>query len=75
MCKILATDAECPSDTHLLYIVQLQRLSERVSQVASQNGPDTCKPGFTLERDYRNLKSELELYRANLPFLLTESRE
>lgn len=75
MCKILAIDAEYPSDKHLLYIVQLQRISERISQVSAQNGPGNCNPGFSFEQDYRNLKSDLELYRANLPFLLTESRE
>lgn len=74
MCKLLAADAEYPSDKYLLHIVQLQQLSEKITQVSSQHAPEIHNTPFNLEHYYREFKSELDLYRANLPFLLSESR-
>ncbi|KAJ5779814.1 hypothetical protein N7457_007534 [Penicillium paradoxum] len=73
MCKTLATDAEHPSDKYLLHIVQLQQLSERISQASTQNLTGLHHPNFSLEQEYRQFRSELDLYRTNLPFPLTET--
>jgi hypothetical protein len=75
MCKTLAADAEYPSDRYLLHIVQLQRISEKVTLVTTQSIKETNNPGYYLENEYRTMRSELEVYRVNLPFSLTESRE
>ena len=74
MCKLLAADAEYPSDRYLLYIMQLQQISEKITLASMQHVPEIRNTNFGLEHSYRELKSEIELYRANLPFLLTESR-
>jgi hypothetical protein len=74
ICKLLAADVEHPSDKYLLHIVQLQQLSEKITLVSSQHVPETHNTPFRLEHYYRELKSELDLYSANLPFLLCESR-
>ncbi|KAJ6189853.1 hypothetical protein N7519_004761 [Penicillium mononematosum] len=74
MCKLLATDAEYPSDRYLLHIVQLQQISEKITLVSMQHVPKIQNSSFGLEHYYRELKSEIDLYRANLPFLLTESQ-
>ncbi|CAI7573003.1 unnamed protein product [Penicillium glandicola] len=57
----------------LLYIVQLQQLSEKITLVSSQQVPE-AQNTFSFKHYYRELKSDLNLYRANLPFLLTESQ-
>lgn len=74
MCKLLATDAEYPSDGYLLYIVQLQQISEKITLVSPQHVSEIQPTGFSVEHYYRELTAELDLYRANLPFLLTENR-
>jgi hypothetical protein len=74
MCKLLATDAEYPSDRYLLHIVQLQQISEKITLVSMQHVPEIQNTSFGLEHYYRELKSEIDLYRANLAFPLTESR-
>ncbi|KAF4233514.1 hypothetical protein CNMCM8980_010237 [Aspergillus fumigatiaffinis] len=70
-CELLASDAEYDSDCHLLYIVQLQRLSEKILLISSQHASENHHAD-TLEYHYRELRSELDLYRAQLPFMLTE---
>lgn len=72
-CKLLATDAEYASDQHLLHIVQLQRLSERITFISSQNILGTHGPGSSSERSFREMKLELEQYRASLPCPLNEN--
>ncbi|OQE01924.1 hypothetical protein PENSOL_c003G10580 [Penicillium solitum] len=74
ICKLLAADAEYPSDKYLLHVVQLQQLSEKITLVSSQHVPEIHNTPFSLEHYYRELKSELDLYRANLPFLLCENQ-
>ncbi|KAL2700369.1 hypothetical protein AAEP93_008892 [Penicillium crustosum] len=74
ICKLLAADAEYPSDKYLLHIVQLQQLSDKITLVSSQHVPEIHNTPFSLEHYYRELKSELDLYRANLPFLLCENQ-
>lgn len=74
ICKLLAADAEYPSDKCLLHIVQLQQLSEKITLASSHHAPEIHNTPFSLEHYYRELKSELDLYRANLPFLLRGNR-
>ncbi|KAF4160816.1 hypothetical protein CNMCM6936_003771 [Aspergillus lentulus] len=71
-CELLASDAEYNSDCHLLHIVQLQRLSEKILLISSQHASENHHAD-TLEYYYRELRSELDLYRAQLPFMLTEN--
>ncbi|KAL4971317.1 hypothetical protein BDW66DRAFT_165454 [Aspergillus desertorum] len=72
-CELLASNAEYDSDQHLVHMVQLQRLSEKVILVSSsQHAPET-QSSDALEQCYHELWSELDLYRAQLPFSLTES--
>lgn len=72
-CKLLATDAEYASDQHLLHIVQLQRLSEKINSISAQNILGTHGPGSSSERSFREMKLELEQYRASLPCPLHEN--
>ncbi|GLB04780.1 hypothetical protein AtubIFM57258_010799 [Aspergillus tubingensis] len=72
-CKLLATDAEYASDQHLLHIVQLQRLSEKITSISAQNILGTHGPGSSIERSFREMKLELEQYRASLPCPLNEN--
>ncbi|PYH70659.1 fungal specific transcription factor domain-containing protein [Aspergillus vadensis CBS 113365] len=72
-CKLLATDAEYASDQHLLHIVQLQRLSEKITSISTQNILGTHGPGSSSERSFREMKLELEQYRASLPCPLNEN--
>ncbi|KGO48075.1 hypothetical protein PEX1_019150 [Penicillium expansum] len=74
ICKVLAADAEYPSDRYLLYIVQLQQLSEKITLVSSQHVPEIQNTSVSLQHYYREFKPQLDLFRANLPFLLTESQ-
>lgn len=62
ICKLLATDAEYPSDRYLLYIVQLQQISEKTTLVSMQHVPEIQNTSFGLENYYRELKSEIDLY-------------
>ncbi|PYI11625.1 hypothetical protein BO78DRAFT_403035 [Aspergillus sclerotiicarbonarius CBS 121057] len=72
-CKLLATDAEYASDQYLLHIVQLQRISERITSISAQNILGLHSSGLGIEHSFRELKSELELYRASLPCRLDEN--
>ncbi|PYI31468.1 hypothetical protein BP00DRAFT_370740 [Aspergillus indologenus CBS 114.80] len=71
-CEFLASTAEYDSDRHLLQLIQLQRLSERIIVASSQH---TSEPhdADALEQCYRDHRSELDLYLAQLPFPLTDS--
>ncbi|RAK81768.1 Zn(II)2Cys6 transcription factor [Aspergillus fijiensis CBS 313.89] len=71
-CEFLASTAEYNSDRHLLHLIQLQRLSERIIAASSQH---TSEPhdADALEQCYRDRRSELDLYLAQLPFPLTDS--
>ncbi|OOG00510.1 hypothetical protein ASPCADRAFT_125531 [Aspergillus carbonarius ITEM 5010] len=72
-CRLLATDAEYASDQCLLHIVQLQRLSEKITSISVQNILAAHSSGLGIECSFRELKSELELYRVNLPCRLNEN--
>ncbi|PYI14634.1 hypothetical protein BO99DRAFT_406492 [Aspergillus violaceofuscus CBS 115571] len=71
-CELLASTAEYDSDQHLLQLIQLQRLSERIIVASGQH---TSEPhdADALEQCYRDRRSELDLYLAQLPFPLTDS--
>ncbi|PWY94489.1 hypothetical protein BO94DRAFT_531461 [Aspergillus sclerotioniger CBS 115572] len=72
-CRLLATDAEYASDQCLLHVVQLQRLSEKITSISAQNILAAHSDGLAIERSFHELKSELELYRADLPCRLNEN--
>ncbi|RAL13912.1 fungal specific transcription factor domain-containing protein [Aspergillus homomorphus CBS 101889] len=71
-CALLASNVEYDSDRHLSHMVQLQRLSEKILPISSQRAPDAQSENF-VEAYYREIRSELDLYQARLPFLLTEN--
>lgn len=71
---LLATEAEYSSDRYLVHIVQLQKISERIVLFSTPVVPEIHDSNLGIEHYYQELKTELALYRANLPFPLTENR-
>ncbi|KAJ6002603.1 hypothetical protein N7451_005150 [Penicillium sp. IBT 35674x] len=69
----LTTDSEFASDKYLLHIVRLQRISEKVALYLVPNSPGPHDAQLGVEHSYDELKAELLLYQANLPFPLTEN--
>ncbi|KAJ6032634.1 hypothetical protein N7540_003366 [Penicillium herquei] len=69
----LTADAEYASDKYLLHIVRLQRISEKVALYSTPNYPGPHEANSGIEHSYDELKTELALYRANLPFPLAEN--
>ncbi|KAJ5778799.1 hypothetical protein N7520_002045 [Penicillium odoratum] len=67
----LTTDPEYASDKYFLYIVRLQRISEKIALYSAPNFPEPSKANN--EHSYDELKAELSLYQTNLPFPLTEN--
>jgi hypothetical protein len=74
-CESLAKDLEFPSDSSLLYIIQLQYLSEKMTSVSMQQFSENQTVSSAIQHRFQELHSELEAYRANLPFSLRENRK
>lgn len=70
---LLATEPEYSSDRYLLHIVQLQKISERIVPLSTPVVPEIHDPNLGIEHHYRELKTDLVRYQANLPFPLTEN--
>ncbi|KAJ5477081.1 Transcription factor himD [Penicillium diatomitis] len=71
-CEFLASNPEYECDRILSHIVELQRLYERVAQVSSLHKPDTHHTD-ELEYDYRQIRTQLDLFRSRLPFVLNDN--
>lgn len=74
-CESLAKDLEFPSDSSLLHIIQLQYLSEKMTSVSIQHFPENQPVSSAVQRRFQELHSELDAYRANLPFSLHDNRK
>ncbi|KAJ5556363.1 hypothetical protein N7494_000278 [Penicillium frequentans] len=69
----LATDPEYASDKYLLHVVRLQRISAKIARYSAPNLPMPHEANPGIKHSYDELKAELSLYQANLPFPLTEN--
>lgn len=71
-CKSLRDEAACPTDKHVLYVVRLQAIAEKIDRLFSQRVSELNSES-TIELFVKQLQSELELFRERLPFDITES--
>ncbi|OBT81570.1 hypothetical protein VE02_09337 [Pseudogymnoascus sp. 03VT05] len=71
-CKSLRSEAACPTDKYVLYVVRLQAIAEKIDRLYSQRVSE-LNPESTIELFVKQLQTELELFRERLPFDISES--
>lgn len=74
-CKSLHEAAEYPNDRHILYLIQLQFIAEKIDRLSLQHGLELSIPGSASELYIGSLKSELDAFRNQLPFELRKTRK
>lgn len=62
-------------DKNLIYIVQLQRIAEKIDRLSASHGQELMRPGSGTELYVINMRSDLEAFQSRLPFNIDDSRE
>lgn len=74
-CQSLYDKPEHLYDKYLIYIVQLQRLAEKIDRLSASHGQELMRPGSGTELYVIDMKSDLEAFQRRLPFNIDEARE
>ncbi|KAL3423701.1 hypothetical protein PVAG01_05448 [Phlyctema vagabunda] len=72
-CDHISAKGTSPLDKYILYLVQLQRISEKIDQLYYRHGPHLNDPDASVELLISSLQSELSIYRDRLPFDINEN--
>lgn len=73
-CKSMAEENEYPTDKYLLYIVRLQHIFEKMDHIPVQQPSEIIDSDTAAKLSVRTWRSDLESFKACLPFTIVESR-
>lgn len=74
-CRSLFDDGDHLTDRYLIFIVQLQKIHEKINICYHQEDLNFSSDNFAVELYVTSLKSDLDSFKNRLPFPLEESRE
>lgn len=74
-CKSLGEALEHPTDCHLLYIIQLQQLVEKINHQVLDLGQELSTSTHSGAALLMTFKTDLEIFKERLPFDMKESRK
>ncbi|KAJ5610829.1 hypothetical protein N7510_007548 [Penicillium lagena] len=72
-CQSLYDTPEHTYDKYLIYIVQLQRIAEKIDRLSASHGQELMRPGSGTELYVINMKSDLESFQSQLPFNIDDT--